>query len=195
MLNQNTINSVPFPVNLGNHDDRSPLLQIVFVAQKIDSGGDCPLGIFFEDYLERPHPARKSETGAKGGFRGESENRCAWAKQCGLVGRVSRPGKHYQKRIANRIRQSNTPVLRAMAAFMLNDKDGFASAAYELADQDPDAKFMAASASLTDPDRIRAIERIEQYLADGTFSSFTKTHETILEKAYNRLGQLKLKAK
>ena len=97
--------------------------------------------------------------------------------------------------IANRIRQSNTPVLRAMAAFMLDDKDGYASAAYELADQDPDAKFMAASASLTDPDRIRAIERIEQYLADGTFSSFTKTHETILEKAYNRLGQLKLKAK
>ncbi len=55
---------------------------------------------------------------------------------------------------------------------MLEDMDGFAVAAYRLADQDPDALALATFASIKDPVLSRAIERMLRYQSMETYKAF-----------------------
>lgn len=78
---------------------------------------------------------------------------------------------------AERVRQSDTPILRALAAFMLEDMDGFAEAAYPLADLDTDAIPLAAFASLRDPVPARSLARILQYYPLGVYEGIIGADE------------------
>lgn len=74
--------------------------------------------------------------------------------------------------LAERVRKSDTPILKSLGAYMLDDMDGFASAAYTLADHDPDALALAAFASLKDPIPSRAIERMLRYQSMEAYKTF-----------------------
>ena len=89
--------------------------------------------------------------------------------------------------MAEELHASEAPILKAMGAFLLDDLSSFAEISYALADQDPDAKPLAAFASLKDPIGSRAIGRIHRYQSDGTFASFVEYDNEIFEYVNRRL--------
>lgn len=78
-------------------------------------------------------------------------------------GKTDRGSYGHWRPIAEKVSQSQTLILRALALFMLEDHNGFAEAAYSLADRDADAIPLAAMAALDDPDPVRSIKRMLQY--------------------------------
>jgi hypothetical protein len=74
--------------------------------------------------------------------------------------------------IAEKVSQSQTPILRTLGCFMLVDDYGFAEAAYALADCDPDAIPLIAVASSrgSDPAKcVISIKRVLEYQSSGVY--------------------------
>jgi hypothetical protein len=74
--------------------------------------------------------------------------------------------------IAEKVSQSQTPILRALGCFMLVDDYGFAEATYALAELDPDAIPLAAVASSRGSDPAKcamSIKQILEYQSSGVY--------------------------
>ena len=61
MLNKDDINSCSLTVDFRNHNNRSALLKLPFLLQKVDGVSNCFTRLFIKLHFERSYSSRKGE--------------------------------------------------------------------------------------------------------------------------------------